>query len=64
MLYDKIKALCDEQRISIHQMCVNLGINDSTVSNLKNRDNQKSLSAESIAKIADFFGISAKSLLE
>lgn len=44
-------------------MCVNLGINDSVISNLKNRDVQTGLNAENTAKIADFMGISASELI-
>lgn len=64
ILYEKIKELCDAKGISIHGMCVALGINDSTISNLKTRDNQRSLSAEAVAKIADFFNVPAKSFFE
>lgn len=63
-MYNKIKKFCDEQKITIHQMCINLGINDSIISNLKNRDGQKGLSAENTAKIADFMGISVLELIK
>lgn len=59
-MYEKIKELCESRGISIHSMCTELGINDSTISNLKARDNQRSLSAEAVAKIADFFNVPAK----
>lgn len=63
-MYEKIKELCDRKGITIHSMCVALGINDSTISNLKARDNQRSLSAEAVAKIADFFDVPAKHFFE
>lgn len=63
-MYEKIKELCEKRGISIHQMCESLSINDSTISNLKNRENQRSLSAETVAKIADFFDIPAKHFFE
>lgn len=63
-MYNKIKKFCDEQKITIHQMCTNLGINDSVISNLKNRDNQTGLNAENTAKIADFMGISVTELIK
>lgn len=63
-MYNKIKSFCDEQHISIHQMCTNLGISDSVISNLKNRNNQTGLSAENTAKIADFMGISVIELIK
>ena len=63
-MYNKIKAFCEQQNITIHQLCLNLGINDSVISNLKNRPGQKSLSAENTAKIADFMGMSVTELLK
>lgn len=63
-MYNKIKSFCEEQKISIHQMCTNLGINDSVISNLKNRTGQTGLSAENTAKIADFMGISVTELIK
>lgn len=62
-MYHKIKKFCEKQNISIHQMCINLGISDSVISNLKNRENQTGLSAENTAKIADFMGISVTELI-
>ena len=63
-MYNKIKKFCDDQKITIHQMCINLDIGDSIISNLKNRENQKGLSAENAAKIADFMGISVLELIK
>lgn len=63
-MYEKIKNLCEKRKISIHKMCTDLNINDSVISNLKNRENQTSLSAENTAKIADYFGVSALELIE
>ena len=63
-MYEKIKILCVEKGISIHKMCTDLGINDSVISNLKIRENQKALSAANTAKIADYFGISALELMD
>lgn len=45
-------------------MCTNLGINDSVISNLKNRTGQTGLSAENAAKIADFMGVSVTELIK
>ena len=61
-MYEKIKKLCEEKGISINKMCTELDITPSSISNLKSRENQKGLSAESTAKIADYFGISALEL--
>lgn len=63
-MYNKIKGFCDEQKISINQMCTNLGISPSIISNLKNRSSQTGLSAENAAKIADFMGISVMELIK
>lgn len=62
-MYNKIKKFCDEQNISIHQMCINLGIPPQVISNLKNRKGQTGLSAVNAAKIADFMGISVMELI-
>ena len=63
-MYNKIKKFCDEHNITIHQMCAELGIYDSVISNLKNRENQTGLSALNAAKIADFMGISVMELIQ
>ena len=62
-MYEKIQQLCEAKGISIHRMCADLAINDSVISNLKNRTGQTSLSAENTAKIADYFNISALELI-
>jgi transcriptional regulator with XRE-family HTH domain len=61
-MYEKIKNLCEKKGITIYKMCNELGISPSSISNLKTRENQKGLSAESTAKIADYFGIAALEL--
>lgn len=63
-MYNKIKKFCDDQKISIHQMCINLDIPPQVISNLKNRKGQTGLSAENTAKIADFMGISVLELIK
>lgn len=62
-MYNKIKKFCDSKNITIHKMCEDLGMYDSVISNLKNRDSQKGLNAENSAKIADYMGISVTELL-
>lgn len=65
-MYYKIVKFCDEQKISINQMCNNLGISAQVITNLKNRtkDNPNAgLSAENTAAIADFMGISVSELI-
>lgn len=66
-MYHKIKNFCEEQKISINQMCVNLNIPPQIITNLKNRTENNSsagLSAENAAKIADFMGISVSELIK
>lgn len=63
-MYNKIKSFCDKQNITIHQMCINLEIPPSVISNLKNRKGQTGLSAKNTAKIADFMGISVMELIK
>lgn len=65
-MYYKIEKFCKEQKISISQMCSNLGIPPQVITNLKNRTLSRQnagLSAENTAKIADFMGISVSELI-
>lgn len=62
-MYHKIKTYCDNHNISIHQMCLELGINDSIISNLKNREEQKGLSAKNAGLIADYMGTTVTELI-
>lgn len=65
-MYYKIEKFCKEQRISINQMCTNLGIAPQIISNLKSRCEEHpnaGLSAENTAKIAEFMGVSVSELI-
>lgn len=66
-MYHKIENFCKEQKITISQMCSNLGISPQIITNLKNRtelNSNASLSAENAAKIADFMGLSVTELIK
>lgn len=66
-MYYKIEKFCKEQKISISQLCTNLGISPQIITNLKNRTQagqNAGLSAENTAKIADFMGVSVSELLK
>lgn len=66
-MYYKIEKFCKEQKITISQLCANLGISPQIITNLKNRTNSgqhAGLSAENAAKIADFMGISVTELIK
>lgn len=66
-MYHKIEKFCKEQKISISQMCTNLGIAPQVITNLKNRTKTNAnarLDVESTAKIADFMGISVLELIK
>lgn len=63
-MYNKIKEFCESKGITVHKMCKDLNISDAILSNLKNRENQKGLSAENTAKIADYMGISVTELIK
>lgn len=66
-MYYKIEKFCKEQKISISQLCTNLGIPPQIITNLKNRTENNpnaGLSTENTAKIADFMGISVTELIK
>ncbi len=55
-MYEKIQQLCDNKGIKPAQLCKEIGISKSTLSELKN-ERTESLSAKSLKKIATFFGV-------
>ena len=54
---ERLKKLCDERGISGYKMCKDTGLQPSTMTELK-MDRKHSLSAKSLAKLADYFGVS------
>ena len=61
-LYEKIEALCRQNNINITEMCKQSGTSRGSLTDLK-RGRIKTLSAESIRKIADYFHVSTDYLL-
>ncbi|MGN0527419.1 MAG: helix-turn-helix domain-containing protein [Acutalibacteraceae bacterium] len=56
-MYDKIDFLCEEKGIKPATLCKECGINKSTLSELKH-GRTKSLSAQTLSKISQYFGVS------
>lgn len=61
-LYSNIHALCEKQGIKDGTLCSNIGIRRSFLSELK-AGRTKSLSAENLSKIANYFDVSVDCLL-
>lgn len=61
-LYTNIKNACTNKGMSVSAMCLNLGMSKSTMSDLK-AGRKKSLSTETLSKIADFLDVSIDYLL-
>ena len=61
-LYDRIKTACEERGMTVSAMCVQLGMSKSVLSDLKS-GRKKTLSAETLARIADCLHTSADYLL-
>ena len=62
-MYELIKELCDEQKISIAEMCRRAEIRQGLISDLKNGYSQ-SLKPENLKKIASVFGVSVDYFLD
>lgn len=61
-LYDRIQKSCENAGISVSAMCLELGMSKSTMSDLK-AGRKKSLTSDTVTKIAAFLGVSTDSLL-
>lgn len=61
-LYQRIETLCAARDISITEMCRACGVSRSSLTDLKN-GRKKSLSTETLSRIAAWFGVSVDSLL-
>ena len=61
-LYDRIQTACREKGITVSAMCVALGMSKSVMSDLKS-GRKKTLSAETLGKIAARLEVSADTLL-
>ena len=62
-LYERIEALCKERGINVTEMCRQTEITRAKLSDLKMK-RTRSLSAQTLAKIAGYFGVSVDYLLE
>lgn len=62
-LYDNIQSLCRQKGISISGLCIEIGTSKSVMSDLKS-GKKKTLSAATLAKIADYFGVTVDHLLD
>lgn len=56
-MYEIIRELCEGKGISLHALTIELSMSRNTFSKLK-KGEIKSLSAKSVRKIADYFGVS------
>ena len=62
ILYENIMALCESRGISGGKLCTEIGISKGIITDLK-YGRQKSLSASTAQKIADYFGVTVGYLL-
>lgn len=61
-LYDRIKEACGERGLTVSGMCLQLGMSKSVMSDL-HAGRKKTLSAQTLARIAEFLQVSTDSLL-
>ncbi|WP_312636995.1 helix-turn-helix transcriptional regulator [Oscillibacter sp.] len=61
-LYEIIKSECEKNGITVSAMCLELGMSKSMMSDLHS-GKKKSLSAEKLSKIANYFNVSVDYLL-
>ena len=62
-VYELIKGLCEDQDISVAEMSRRAGIRQGLISDLKN-GHSKSLKAENLKKIADYFSVAVDYFLD
>lgn len=60
MFFDRLKALCDERRISAYKACTDVGLNRAAVAKWKNGSIPN---GQTLAKLADYFGVTTDYLL-
>lgn len=59
-IYDRVKLLCDERKISMRQLSANCGFSPSSIGKWKHH----TPSAEKVQVVADYFGVSTDWLNE
>ena len=62
ILYNTLVDLCDCKGITPYRMCKDVGIQPSVISDLK-MERKNSLSAKTLQKIAEYFGVTVDYLL-
>lgn len=61
-LYERIKAACEAKGITVSALCLQLGMSKSVLSDLKS-GRKKTLSADTLGRIAEYLQVSTDSLL-
>lgn len=61
-LYERIREACGAKGVSVSAMCLQLGMSKSVLSDLK-AGRKKTLSSDTLGRIADFLQVSVDSLL-
>lgn len=61
IMYSIFCELCKKKGVSAYKVCKDLGISQGTISNWKNRGNN--LTASTMKKISDYFGVSVDYLM-
>lgn len=61
-LYEQIQQACKKSGLTVSAMCLALGMSKSTMSDLKS-GRKKTLSSDTIAKIAEFLNVTADELI-
>ena len=58
-MYHKFETLCEKKGITVYQACKEIGIKQSTISNVKNDvTGKRKFSFETLEKICSYFGVS------
>lgn len=60
MFFDRLKALCDERGVSAYKACTDVGLNRAAVAKWKNGSIPN---GQTLAKLADYFGVTVDYLL-
>lgn len=62
MFYDRFKALCEAKGVSCNRAAIEIGLSNATPTTWKNRS--LTPKADTLVKIADYFGVTVGSLLD
>ena len=61
-LYNRIETLCQERNVTVTALCREAGVSRASLSDLK-MGRKQGLSAETLTRLADWFGVSVDRLL-